>query len=172
MVNRIVSFVPSSTEILYELGLEAHITGVTHECRYPASARNKLRVVNASMDCSAMSSSEIDGHVGELSRVGGDIYVLDRKALKEAMPDLIIAQGICKVCAPHTKEIDRAFEILGYQPDLLVVDPHDLDGILDSIHEVARKVNKLEEGCPTGIQIATENPTGRDGGPAETGSEN
>jgi iron complex transport system substrate-binding protein len=144
--KKIVSFLPSSTEILYELGLEAQITGVTHECKYPDSAREKPRVVNASIDCSAMSSSEIDGRVGELSRTGGEIYVLDRNVLKEAKPDLIIAQGVCKVCAPHTKEIERAFEILGYKPDLIILDPHDLDDILNNIYDVAKQVDKTEEG--------------------------
>jgi iron complex transport system substrate-binding protein len=146
LVQRIVSFLPSSTEILYELGLEAQITGVTHECKYPDSAIKKPRVVNASIDCTAMSSREIDGRIGELSRTGGEIYVLDSNVLKEAMPDLIIAQGVCKVCAPHTKEIERAFGILGYKPDLIVLDPHDLDDILDSIHVVAKQVDKSEEG--------------------------
>ena len=146
MDKRIVSFLPSSTEILYELGLEAQITGVTHECKYPDSARKKPRVVNSSLDCTSMSSRDIDAKIGELSRTGGDIYVLDNHVLKEAKPDLIIAQGVCKVCAPHTKEIERAFEILGYKPDLIVLDPHDFDEVLDSILYVAKEVNKLEEG--------------------------
>ena len=72
--------------------------------------------------------------------------MLDNHVLKEAKPDLIIAQGVCKVCAPHTKEIERAFEILGYKPDLIVLDPHDFDEVLDSILYVAKEVNKLEEG--------------------------
>jgi iron complex transport system substrate-binding protein len=146
LVKRIVSFLPSSTEILYELGLGAQITGVTHECKYPDSARKKPKVVNASIDCAAMSSRGIDRRIAELSRTGGEIYVIDSSVLKEAMPDLIIAQGVCKVCAPHTKEIERAFEILGYKPDLVVLDPHDLDDILTSVHDVAKRVGKSEEG--------------------------
>ena len=146
MVSRIVSFLPSSTEILCELGMEAHITGVTHECNYPDTARKKPRVVNAAIDSSAMSSKEIDGQITKLSRTGGEIYILDRKALRKAMPDLIIAQGVCKVCAPHTTEIERAFDILGYKPEVLVLDPHDLHDILENIHDIARKVNKSEEG--------------------------
>jgi len=146
LVRRIVSFLPSSTEILYELGLETQITGVTHECKYPDSARKKPRVVNAAMDFTTMNSLEIDGRIGELSRIGGEIYVLDSNILKDAMPDIIIAQGVCEVCAPHTKEIEKAFEILGYKPDLIVLDPHDLDDILNSIQDVAKQVDKSEEG--------------------------
>jgi iron complex transport system substrate-binding protein len=146
LVRRIVSFLPSSTEILYELGLETQITGVTHECKYPDSARKKPRVVNAAMDFTTMNSLEIDGRIGELSRIGGEIYVLDGNILKDAMPDIIIAQGVCEVCAPHTKEIEKAFEILGYKPDLIVLDPHDLDDILNSIQDIAKQVDKSEEG--------------------------
>jgi len=146
LVRRIVSFLPSSTEILYELGLETQITGVTHECKYPDSARKKPRVVNAAMGFTTMNSLEIDGRIGELSRIGGEIYVLDSNILKDAMPDIIIAQGVCEVCAPHTKEIEKAFEILGYKPDLIVLDPHDLDDILNSIQDVAKQVDKSEEG--------------------------
>ena len=93
-----------------------------------------------------MNSLEIDGRIGELSRIGGEIYVLDSNILKDAMPDIIIAQGVCEVCAPHTKEIEKAFEILGYKPDLIVLDPHDLDDILNSIQDVAKQVDKSEEG--------------------------
>ena len=137
---------PSSTEILYELGLETQITGVTHECQYPLSARKKPRVVNAAMDFTGMNSREIDGQIGKLSGIGGEIYVLDSKVLRDAMPDIMIAQGVCKVCAPHAKEIEKAFEILGYKPDLIVLDPHDLDDILNNIQDVANQVDKSEEG--------------------------
>ncbi|MGH9977634.1 MAG: cobalamin-binding protein [Nitrososphaeraceae archaeon] len=146
MDKRIVSLLPSSTEILYELGLETQITGVTHECKYPASARKKPRVVTAVVDFTAMDSREIDDRIGELSKVRGEIYVLDSNVLKDAKPDIMIAQGVCKVCAPHVKEIEKAFEILGYKPELIVLDPHDLDDIMNSIQDVAKQVDKLEQG--------------------------
>jgi iron complex transport system substrate-binding protein len=145
-LRRIVSFLPSSTEILYEIGVGSQIVGVTHECNYPLDAKNKTRVVNSSFDARTMSSQEIDRKIGELTRSGADIYVIDNDKLKEAKPDLIIAQGICEVCAPATNEISRTSSILGYKPDVLVLDPHDLDDILISIMDIAQKVDKVQEG--------------------------
>jgi iron complex transport system substrate-binding protein len=144
--ERIVSFLPSSTEILYEIGAGSQIVGVTHECKYPEDAKKKPRVISASFDANKMNSKEIDQKIIELMQSSRDIYVINDEKLREAEPDLIIAQGICEVCAPFAKEIDRAFSILGYRPDILVLDPHDLDDILTSIMDIAERVNRVTEG--------------------------
>ena len=144
---RIVSFLPSATETLYELGMGASIAGVTHECKYPAAARKKPQVIHPSFDQSIMSGKEIDAKIVELVRSGGDIYSVDEKLLKKADPDLIIAQGLCEVCSPFTKEIGRAVSLLGGKPDVLVLDPHDLDDVLVSIMDVAEKVGRVKEGA-------------------------
>lgn len=94
-----------------------------------------------------MTGREIDTKIVELIRSGSDIYVVDDKVLKKADPDLIVAQGLCEVCSPFTKEISRAVKILGGQPDVLVLDPHDLDDILVSIMDIAEKVDKVREGA-------------------------
>lgn len=143
---RIVSFLPSATETLYQLGAGGQIVGVTHECKFPAQARKKPRVIRPSFDPSKMTGWEIDAKIVELMRSGSDIYVVDDKILKKANPDLIVAQGLCEVCSPFTKEISRAVNILGSQPDVLVLDPHDLDDILVSIMDVAEKVGRVREG--------------------------
>ena len=144
--SRIVSLLPSSTEILYAIGAGDQITGVTHECKYPNDAKSKPKVVNSSFDAASMTSREIDNKIVGLVRTGGDIYVINDQKLKEAKPDLIIAQGVCEVCAPFTKEIDRAKSVLGYKPDILVLDPHDLDDILVSIMDIAERVGRVSEG--------------------------
>ena len=145
-LERIVSFLPSSTEILYEIGAGSQIVGVTHECKYPENAKKKPRIINSPFDASKMNSMEIDEKITELMQSGRDIYAIDDEKLREAKPDLIIAQGICDVCAPTTREIDRANSVLGYKPDTLVLDPHDLDDILTSIMDIAERVNRLTEG--------------------------
>ena len=109
---KIVSFLPSSTEILYELGLGNQIVGVTHECKFPEDAKTKPRIINSSFEAAKLSSAQIDKRIVELVRNGGDIYLIDDKKLKQAAPDLIIAQGTCEVCAPLTKEIERAVSML------------------------------------------------------------
>jgi iron complex transport system substrate-binding protein len=144
---RIVSFLPSATETLYELGAGNQIVGVTHECKYPPQARKKPRVIRSSFDPGQMTGRDIDNKVVELMRTGKDIYVLDENILKKVSPDLIVAQGLCEVCSPFTKEINRAVSLLGDRaPDLLVLDPHDLDDILVSIMDVAEKIGKVREG--------------------------
>ena len=144
--ERIVSFLPSATEVLYEIGAGDQIFGVTHECKFPESAKRKPKVINSSFDPAKMNSREIDNKIVELMQSGRDIYVIDDRILKEAKPDLIVAQGVCEVCSPFTKEIKRAISILDYKPDVLILDPHDLDDILISIMDVAERVGRIKEG--------------------------
>jgi iron complex transport system substrate-binding protein len=144
--QRIVSFLPSATEILYELGAAIQIAGVTHECNYPTEVRSKPRVINSSFDASTMSNKEIDDKVVELFSNGKDIYIINEEILKELKPDLIVAQGICEVCSPFTKEIKRAISILGYNPKVIVLDPHNVSDILDNITEIATNIRKINEG--------------------------
>lgn len=144
--RRVASFLPSSTEILYELELADQIVGVTHECNYPEDAKTKPKLINSSFNTVILQSIDIDKKIVEMMKTGQDIYVIDDEKLKKSRPDIIIAQGICDVCAPSAKEIDRAVTILGYKPDVLVLDPHDLDDILQSIINIAEKVNKVKEG--------------------------
>ena len=144
--QRIVSFLPSATEILYKLGVESQIIGVTHECNYPEEAKSKPRVINSAFDASTMSSKEIDDKIIELFKNGKDIYVVNDNTLKESKPDIIVAQGICEVCSPFTKEIKRAISILEYTPKVIILDPSNLSDILDNILEIAKNVGKIEEG--------------------------
>lgn len=145
MPNRIVSFLPSATEILYELGVGDQVLAVTHECNYPKEASSKPRVIHSSFNPEKMSSHEIDNKVVELVHAQKDIYVLDEKVLKKANPDLIVAQGICEVCSPYTREINRAVDILDNKPQVLILDPKNLDDILQNVIEIGNKVNKIRE---------------------------
>ena len=122
--KKIVSFLPSATEILYEIGAGSQIIGVTHECNYPKEAKLKPRIINSAFDASTMSSKEIDDKIVELFSNGKDIYIINDNFLKELRPDIIVAQGICEVCSPFTKEIKRAISILGYNPEVIILDPH------------------------------------------------
>jgi iron complex transport system substrate-binding protein len=145
-MKNIVSFLPSATEILYELGAGSHLLGVTHECNYPEEAKSKPRIINSSFNSSIMSSKEIDNKIVELINNGKDIYIINDRFLKELKPDIIIAQGICEVCSPFTKEINRAISILGYNPEVVILDPKNISDILDNISEIAQKVGKMNEG--------------------------
>lgn len=143
---KIVSFLPSATETLYQLGAGSQLVGVTHECKFPPQARKKPRVIRPSFDPSSMTGREIDSKIVELMRSGSDIYIVDDETLKKVQPDLIVAQGLCEVCSPFTKEISRAVNVLGGRPEVLVLDPHDLDDVLVSVMDVAEKIGKVKEG--------------------------
>src|SRR5215831_8682179 len=119
MPCRIVSFLPSATEILYELGMGDQILAVTHECDYPVQAKNKPKVIRPSFAPEMMTSLEIDKKIVDLMQSRKDIYNLDERILRDANPDLIVAQGICEVCSPFTREINKAVELLEGKPKVL-----------------------------------------------------
>jgi len=145
-LNKIISFLPSATEILYELDAEPQIYGVTHECNHPENAKSKPRVINSSFDTSKMSSKEIDDKIVDLFNNRKEIYIINDNILREIRPNIIVAQGICEVCSPHSKEINRAISILKYQPQIIILDPHNLQDILDNIIEIAKCIGKIEKG--------------------------
>jgi iron complex transport system substrate-binding protein len=145
-IERIVSFFPSATELLYELGVDEKIFGVTHECLYPENARTKPRVINSVFDPNTLSSREIDDKVVELMRNGSDIYILDEINLKNANPDLIISQETCEVCSAYTGHVTRALNVLDKKPEVLPLNPHDVSEIFESIKSVAKKLSREEKG--------------------------
>jgi len=131
--------------ILYELGAGDQVLAVTHECNYPVEARTKPKVIHASFSPEKMSSQEIDDKITELVKTGKEIYILDEEILKEANPELVIAQGICEVCSPYTREVNRAVTLLGGKTEVLVLDPSNLDDILYNIIEIGNKIGKQEK---------------------------
>ncbi len=96
---RICSFLPSATEIVYTLGLQDHLYGVTFECDYPAAARHKPIVVRSVFgeDSSHLSSEAINAIIHQRLREGLGIYDIDQEVLQAAAPDLLLTQAICEV---------------------------------------------------------------------------
>ena len=135
-INRIVSFLPSATELIYEFGIQEKLYGVTHECRYPSDAFNKLRVISSMIDSENMTSNEIDSMTCQLLKEGKDIFSLDEKNLINANPELIITQNTCEVCAAHTNQVNKAMKILESKPKTHSMDPHNLTEILTSVKEL------------------------------------
>ena len=145
-INRIVSFLPSATELLYELDVQDRLYGVTHECNFPEEASTKPRVIQSVFEPESMSSKEIDQKILELVSNGKDIYELQIKNLKKANPDLIISQEICEVCSAYTNQVNIAMKILGKRPEVFAMNPHDIDGILSNIDEISRKIHVIKKG--------------------------
>lgn len=143
---RIVSFLPSATELIFELGAGDELVGVTHECLYPEQAMQKPIIINSVFDPEIMSSLQIDEKITELARTGQPIFVVQEENIKKAKPDLIIAQGTCAVCSAYTNEVNRALEILEKKPQVEVLDPHSVDDILSSVMIVAKRIGKEIQG--------------------------
>lgn len=135
--QRVVSLLPSATELVYELGAEKMLFGVTHECVYPAEAASKPRVISAMFDPQHMSSREIDTETRRRIGMGKEIFRIDERALRKARPDLIICQNTCQVCAAHAGQVEAALKILQYEPQIYSMDPHSMREILESVVELA-----------------------------------
>jgi iron complex transport system substrate-binding protein len=134
---RIVSLLPSATEILFALGAGDDVVGVTFECDYPAEARQR-RIVSTTSLPEGLTPSEIDAEVRARIAAGEDLYALDEGALREIDPDLVVTQDLCAVCAVDISEVDKALEHLGCRAEVVTLDPMSLDEVLDSIGTVGR----------------------------------
>lgn len=143
---RIVSFLPSATELLYQLRAGDQIVGVTHECKFPEDARLKPQVITATFNPESMSSKEIDQKTCQLMKEGKDIFALNEDLLKKGSPDFIISQNTCEVCAAHTNQLNQAVKILEKKPKVVSLDPHNVSQILDSINILANLIGKEKEG--------------------------
>jgi len=132
---RIVSLLPSATEIVYTLGLEAHLVGVTDECDWPAQART-VQVVSRSALPAAAEPADIDRLVSASIGGGQPIYRLDTAAIRHLRPDLVLSQDLCAVCAVPSGQVTQALDVLGCQAEVISLDPSSLDEVLDGVLQV------------------------------------
>ena len=129
---RIVSLLPSTTEILFAIGAGDDVVGVTFECDTPAEARTRTIVSTSAMP-EGLAPAEIDAYVvGAVAR-GEDLYRLAEDALRDLDADLVVTQDLCAVCAVDVTTVDAALQHLGCRAEVLTVDPHTLDEVLDSV---------------------------------------
>ena len=143
---RIVSLLPSTTEVLFAVGAGDDVVGVTFECDHPPEARTR-RIVSTSALPEGLTAAEIDRMVSARMRAGEDLYHLDEGALAGLNADLVVTQDLCAVCAVDVSVVDDALAHLGCRADVLTIDPHTLDDVLDSV---------LTLGCSSGRADAAE----------------
>jgi iron complex transport system substrate-binding protein len=129
---RIVSLLPSATEILFQLGLGDQVVGVTFECDFPPEARTK-RIVSTSALPADLDPAQIDAVVKQRIADGEDLYRLDRGAFTELDPTLVITQDLCAVCAVDVTKVDEAMAYLGCTAEVLTLDPMTLDEVIESV---------------------------------------
>ena len=151
--SRILSFLPSATEIIFELGLDDILKGVTHECNYPKRALQIPKIIEPSIDFEQLDSSDIDKKVMEMSFKKEPLFKIDVDKIREIKPDLIISQNMCSVCAPFDKEIQRTIEILGYEPRNIVLNPSNLFEIFQSIIVLGKELDREQEALKVTSQL-------------------
>ena len=138
---RIVSLLPSTTEILFAIGAGDDVVGVTFECDFPVEARTR-RIVSTSAMPEGLTPAEIDAYVvGAMSR-GEDLYHLSADALTELDADLVVTQDLCAVCAVDVSVVDDALAYLGCRAEVLTIDPHTLDEVFASIELLGRATSR------------------------------
>jgi iron complex transport system substrate-binding protein len=141
---RIVSLVPSATEMLFALELGDEVVAVTHECDYPEQVQG-LRRVTRDVLPPGLTSAQIDAAVRERTLAGESIYELDTDALSELAPDLIVTQALCTVCAVSYDDVRNIAEELDSQPMVISLDPHTVGEVLGDARTLAQVTDRKDE---------------------------
>jgi iron complex transport system substrate-binding protein len=142
---RICSLLPSATEIVCALGLMGDLVAVSHECDYPPQVAGKPKASNSLLVTAKMSGGRIDEIVSHHVDAGGSLYKLDEEMLHRLKPDLILTQELCHVCAVSYDEVKSACRVLEGNPRVVSLEPHNLEGIFDSIRLVGELTGRFEE---------------------------
>ena len=146
-----MSLLPSTTEILFALGAGPDVVGVTFECDFPAEARSRT-VVSTSTLSTGLTPAEIDAEVSAALARGEDLYHLDRDALAGLDPDVVVTQDLCAVCAVDVQVVDDALAFLGCRAEVITIDPHTLDEVLESVERLGEVTGRPEAA---GVLVAS-----------------
>lgn len=142
---RIVSLVPSATEMLFALGLGSDLIAVTHECDYPEAARELPKVTRDVLP-PGLTAAQIDAAVKELTLAGESIYELDAEMLHDLRPDLIVTQALCSVCAVSYEDVRAIAEEIETHPRVISLDPHTVGEVLGDARTLAQATDRKDAG--------------------------
>lgn len=142
---RIVSLVPSATEMLFALGLGGDVVAVTHECDFPAAARALPQVTSDSLPAD-LTAGQIDAAVRARTDQGEAIYGLDADALHALRPDLIVTQALCPVCAVSYDDVQAIAKQIETRPQVIALDPHTLGEVLGDVRTLAGATGHKDAG--------------------------
>jgi iron complex transport system substrate-binding protein len=150
---KIWSLLPSATEILFALGLDDEITGVTHECDFPPQAATKPRVTFSHID-SSRDSVDIDQQVSTRFREGMQLYGIDEERLRSDPPDLIVTQDLCPVCAVSPSDFLGHMESAGCRAEVVSLNPNRLDDIIGDIQRTGKATGRASEAEPLAGELS------------------
>lgn len=150
---RIVSLLPSATEIVCALGLGETIVGVSHECDFPEDAKTKTKIIEPVLQAETLDSCKIDALVIEHMKQGRSLYRIKIDELRRVNPDLIITQELCDVCAVGADDVREAAKQLGKSVSVLTLDPHTLQDVKNDILKVGGVLGRTEEATNLVIEL-------------------
>ncbi len=142
---RIVSLLPSATEMICALGLGPQLLGITHCCDYPPEIKGKPLVVHGSLPVETLSLSEVDQAVTSQLKQGKSLYTLDEALIAKIGPTLLVTQDLCQVCAPAGREVHRALDFLTPTPQVLWISPHSIAEIQATLRELGEATGREKE---------------------------
>jgi iron complex transport system substrate-binding protein len=140
---RIVSLVPSATEMLFALGVGPDVIAVTHECDYPEAAKELPKITRDVLP-PGLSAAEIDAAVKERTLAGQSIYELDIETLQDLRPDLIVTQALCSVCAVSYNDVREVAEKIDSHPQVIALDPHTVGEVLGDAGTLAQATDQRD----------------------------
>lgn len=144
---RIVSLLPSATEIACDLGLGDDLVGITFECRWPEGVEDGRAVVVTGLETHGLTPVEIDELVRATVAAQGNLYTLHDDRFRDCAPDLVLTQDLCRVCALPSGDVDAALDRLGCSAHIVTLDPHTLDEVLATITTVADAAGVADRGA-------------------------
>ena len=142
---KIVSLLPSATEICFALGLEDQLEAVTFECDFPDAAKDKPQATGNAIP-QVTDPAEIDRLVRATMDSGEPIYTLDAELIRAIDPDLVLAQDLCRVCAVPSGHVEEALDRIGRRARVLSLDPSGLDDVIECVGQVAQAAGVSDRG--------------------------
>ena len=142
---KIISLLPSATEIICALGLENSIYGITHECDYPESIKDRKKILSTTVDFDKLNNGQINKIIRDTNS-SADIYKLDIEEIIKIAPDYIITQDLCQSCSINIDQINNAISHLEKKPEIISMSPKSIEDINQSIIKISEKFKVAEKG--------------------------